>query len=113
MIPSPALPRFAGAPLLLIVAALAGCVSLEKAAPPVALLGVTDSRGTSGALERGRLIYITRCAKCHSVEPVTKYSRREWDEILPEMAAKTKLNASDDAAVRSYVLAVLARGPVL
>jgi hypothetical protein len=73
-------------PAGLAAAALAACVSLEQAAPPVE----------------------TRCATCHSVEPVRKYSRAHWErEILPEMAEETNLSASDAAAVRAYVLAVL------
>ena len=93
-------------PAGLAAAALAACVSLEQAAPPVETL---PARATSaGQLRLGREIYVTRCATCHSVEPVRKYSRAHWErEILPEMAEETNLSASDAAAVRAYVLAVL------
>lgn len=92
----------------LLAAGLAACVSLEQAAPPAETLSAA-SRGTSAAqLRLGREIYVTRCARCHSVEPVRKYSRAHWErEILPEMAEETNLSASDAAAVRAYVLAVL------
>jgi mono/diheme cytochrome c family protein len=62
----------------------------------------------SPLLERGRDIYVTACAKCHSPEPVRDYSRQEWvGKILPEMIKVTKLGPEDARAVEAYVLAVL------
>jgi hypothetical protein len=59
-------------------------------------------------MSHGREIYVTKCAKCHKVEPIRNYSRPKWEqEILPDMAEESKLSAADTAAVRAYVLAVL------
>lgn len=96
--------------MLLLLAALTGvsCVSLEQSAPPVALLSSAVIHKNTANLSLGRDIYVTRCAKCHSVEPVTKYSREKWvHEIMPEMAEETNLTASESEAVKAYVLAVL------
>src|SRR4051812_39768727 len=91
---------------LLILAALMGgsCTSLDQgAAPPVATLS-----GSPAVLSHGREIYVTKCAKCHKVEPVRNYSRAKWEqEILPDMADESKLSAAETAAVRAYVLAAL------
>jgi mono/diheme cytochrome c family protein len=90
---------------LLLAAALLGgsCASVEQSAPPVAALP-----GSSAQMSHGREIYVTKCAKCHKVEPVRNYSRAKWEqEILPDMAEETKLSAADTAAVRAYVMAVL------
>jgi mono/diheme cytochrome c family protein len=95
---------------LLVVAALTGgsCASLEQAAPLVETLPAHARIGSASQLAHGRDIYITKCAKCHSVEPVRKYPREQWvHEILPEMAEETNLTAAEDAAVRAYVLSVL------
>lgn len=98
--------------LLLAILACCGCVSLEQAAPPVALLPNSTSHQVQ--LSQGRDIYVTRCAKCHSVEPVAKYSRAKWEvEILPEMVEKAKLTASETEVVKAYVLAVLANPIVI
>ena len=91
------------AALLLAVLSIAACVSLEQAAPPVAQLGGADH----SQLYMGREIYITRCAKCHSVEPVTKYSLQHWVDIMPKMARKTHLNEAETAAVLAYVTKVI------
>lgn len=94
---------------LLLGAAFAcgGCYTLEQAAPPVATL-VSPGELATASLNRGREIYITACAKCHSPTPVRAYARDRWTElIIPKMAVITKLSPDDTAALRSYVLAVL------
>jgi mono/diheme cytochrome c family protein len=102
------LPGLARIVLLAVTMLGAACVSLEVAAPPVEALPMTVSAGKQTQLAQGRLIYITKCAKCHSVEPVKKYPREAWEhEIIPEMAKETNLDAAETEAVRAYVLAVL------
>ena len=92
-----------------MASALAACVSLEQSAPPVEMLA---GGGNHAALNTGRDIYITRCAKCHTVEPVTKYSLTEWNKILPDMAERSHLSAADTQSVTAYVHQVLASGTV-
>ena len=96
--------------LILAVAFLSSCVSLEKAAPPVE----TFARGAVGArrtqLEQGRVIYITKCTKCHSAEPVARYSPQRWSKIIPDMAGEAKLGSQETEAVRAYIFAVLKEG---
>ncbi|OAI57971.1 hypothetical protein AYO49_01645 [Verrucomicrobiaceae bacterium SCGC AG-212-N21] len=84
------------------------CVSLEQYAPLVESVPMQARVGSANQLEHGRDIYITKCAKCHSVEPVKKYPLHQWEqEILPEMSEETKLSPAEVAAVRAYVLSVL------
>jgi mono/diheme cytochrome c family protein len=84
--------------------ALSGCQSLEQIAPPVALVAARPS----GRLALGRDLYLTKCTKCHAPEPILKYSASEWETIAADMAVETKLTAHETAAVRDYVMAVLA-----
>ena len=70
-----------GLPLFAVVL-LVGCVSIEKAAPPVATFAEQPSGAKRMQLEQGRTIYITKCAKCHSPEPVKRYSATRWEDIL-------------------------------
>ena len=90
-----------------LVFVLSGCMTLEQAAPPVGLLGVGQQGSEHGKLALGRDIYITRCAKCHAVEPVTKYPLAHWQEVIDEMAGKTHLNANETQAVLAYVTQVI------
>ena len=92
--------------LCAVVLAGAGCLTLEESAPPAAAL-VPAGSPVPAPLARGRELYVTACAKCHSAEPVLDYPVDQWiNKILPEMNELTKLTPSDAEAVRAYVLAV-------
>ncbi len=93
--------------LLILAAFVSGCVSTEKAAPPVASFAVPPSGSKRAQLEQGREIYVTKCAKCHSPEPVHRYSPSRWGDILVDMIDEAKLNSAESAAVRAYVFAAL------
>lgn len=94
--------------LLLAALSTSACLTLEQAAPLVETLNRQGTQSSPAQLALGRDIYITKCAKCHSVEPVHKYPEGEWvHKILPEMNEETKLNAEESAAVKAYILAVL------
>ncbi len=92
---------------------LGGCVSIEQIAPPIgpALLSVSPVANTT-ELELGRHLYLTKCAKCHTPEPIHDYTRSEWQEILIEMNEETNLNAEEARAVELYVMGVLRLPPV-
>ena len=90
------------------LAALAGCMSLEEMAPPVSppLVQAASLQGADAeSLHRGRAIYLDQCIKCHTVEPVNKYSLAHWDEILPEMSDEAKLSPQQRTDVKAYILA--------
>lgn len=62
---------------------------------------------TADTLERGRSIYITQCARCHSPEPVTGYTEAQWRETLPRMSHEAMLTDQQTVDVRDYVMATL------
>ena len=83
-----------------------GCMTLEQMAPPVGadFLMVAAQRGMEQTmLEAGREVYLTDCARCHSVEPIGRYSAEYWREILPRMAEEAELDDAEAAAVDAYV----------
>jgi len=94
--------------LLLVTA----CATIEELAPPVneAMLAALAPRDAASdeRIERGREVYVTKCARCHSPERVTHYALARWEEILPRMAQKASLSTEDHAAVEQYITAVLA-----
>ena len=99
--------------LTLAVAALgmfalfSGCMTLEQMAPPVEgkfrMIAARDGVDVA-TLELGRQIYLSDCVKCHSVEPISRYSAKRWRSILPEMALETKLDERQTEAVEAYVM---------
>ena len=64
-----------------------------------------DSYGVTDSLTRGKKIYFTRCAQCHSALPVTKYSYEDWERFLPLMIRKSKLDTTQESDLRAYVRA--------
>lgn len=101
--------------LLVALGAVIGCMSTAAMAPPVGpeLLSVAGSHRTSAAkLKRGRRIYLTQCARCHSVEPIGKYSAAQWRDLLPGMVEESKLEADEAADLEAYVMTARASWPV-
>lgn len=62
-------------------------------------------------LEAGRRTFVTSCTACHRADPVTMHSPAEWREIVAKMSPRTKLDAAQQSALLSYLLA--ARASVL
>ncbi|MCC6679805.1 MAG: hypothetical protein IT445_02780 [Phycisphaeraceae bacterium] len=83
--------------------AVAGCVSATRIAPPVSEL--QSGAAFPQQLERGRRLYLGACGSCHAPYAIDEYSLAQWDRILPEMVRKTKLDASDTDALRTYIVA--------
>lgn len=83
-----------------------GCQTLEQRAPPVGeeFQKVADRHRVDVAtLELGREIYLSECARCHSVEPIDRYSADRWRGILPRMSLETNLDERETDAVETYV----------
>lgn len=92
-------------------ALFSGCMTLEQMAPPVGdkfqLVAARHSVDVA-TLELGREVYLSDCVKCHSVEPIARYSERRWHKILPRMASESELNDQRRAALEAYVMWALA-----
>ena len=89
---------------LLAAAVLAGC-AVPNLAPPVSPAMTARAGRPASTLEEGRRLYTGRCATCHTIDPVGKYSAPRWREIIAEMADKAKLSPAEKDAVLAYILA--------
>lgn len=86
---------------LLAALTIAGCASVESTAPPVPV-GSRDAT----MLAEGRRVFLHQCIACHSAEPVGKYTRTRWMEIVSEMTGDANLTAQQERALRAYLTAV-------
>jgi len=96
-----------GAMILAGVWIVTGCMTTQQMAPLVSevVSGIGLAPGVTGqSLEQGRQVYLSRCAKCHSIEPVNRYSDRRWKEIMEEMAVESRLGDQQKTDVLAYVL---------
>lgn len=83
-----------------------GCVSLDQMAPPIdqTMADYGQKRGISaGSLSAGRQVYLNRCAGCHSIEPIGRYSLEQWEVIVPEMAPEAKLDSAQTDHLLRYI----------
>ncbi len=54
-------------------------------------------------LKSGKAIYTKKCHRCHKLKTIDSYSAEQWDNILPDMAHKSRLSDSDEALVKAYI----------
>ncbi len=94
----------------LLTSVVVGCETTNQLAPKVnhgMLRKANLDEQSLGMLQEGRHLYITSCARCHSPEAVTSYSRERWNSILPRMSMKAALSPEEQLAVTEYVMTVL------
>lgn len=75
--------------------------------PPVPDVAMIEHSQASAALvRRGFEVHQEKCAKCHAFENPAHYRASDLTgRIIPKMADKAKLDASDEKAVMAYLLA--------
>jgi len=56
-------------------------------------------------LQNGRNLFVSRCLECHTLPPVTKYSRNEWPHLVSRMSGRAHLSAADREAITVYLRA--------
>ena len=49
-------------------------------------------------------LYTNRCSTCHALQAREKYTAKQWERIVPDMAKKAKLDATQEAMILKYVL---------
>lgn len=91
--------------VLLVAGVIAACTA---AMPVVTEADVERARAespevTMASLERGRTLYLARCASCHEAYHPATRTVVEWDEALVEMSDRARLKLGDRALVRDYL----------
>ncbi|CAN5749442.1 hypothetical protein BH09VER1_BH09VER1_11910 [soil metagenome] len=91
------------------ILAVAGCETFQSAAPAVTpeMVAMAAADGnTAKSLASGRRLLAMRCTSCHSLVPISKYRAVEWPARVDQMADRARLNASDQAQITAYLVAV-------
>ena len=57
------------------------------------------------AIAAGKIIFETRCNRCHDLKVVDVYTPERWAAILQTMIPRARLNEDQAKQVRSYVVA--------
>jgi len=59
---------------------------------------------TGVQLAEGKTIWENSCQKCHKLYSPENYTVRKWENILPRMSKRAKLDDKQSAHVRAYLL---------
>jgi mono/diheme cytochrome c family protein len=57
------------------------------------------------AIAAGKILFETRCNRCHDLKVVDAYTPERWTTILQTMIPRARLNEEQGKQVRSYVMA--------
>lgn len=57
----------------------------------------------ANTIAQGKIVYVNRCARCHNLKPVEKFTASEWEPILKTMIPKAHLNKNESAQVTAFV----------
>ena len=85
-------------------------VSCANFAPPpaVSLALIANARPDhvdAGQLQNGRRLFVSRCLECHTLPPVTRYTREQWPHLVSRMSGRANLSAGQQAAIVAYLRA--------
>ena len=61
------------------------------------------SSATLPDLQAGRSVFINSCGRCHTLYSPDNLSVANWNAIIPNMASRAGLSASETAQVTKYV----------
>jgi cytochrome c5 len=59
---------------------------------------------TSADIDAGKVIYETKCTKCHPAKPVDSFNEDRWVKILKSMIPKAKLDSVQSHQVTAYAM---------
>lgn len=93
--------------LLVLGLGLAGCVA-NIPLPTSMMAGGDETRLAD--LGAGRDLYIAKCAGCHRLYDVERYSDRQWITQVDEMAALKKVRLTDEDRRRLVLYLTTANG---
>jgi hypothetical protein len=61
------------------------------------------STATLADLQAGRTVFINNCGKCHNYYSPDSYAAANWKSIVPIMASRAALSATETSQVTKYV----------
>jgi cytochrome c1 len=85
-------------------------VSCANFAPPPEVSPALISNARSDhvdaeELQNGRKLFVSHCLECHTLPPVTRYTREQWPHLVTRMSGRANLSAGEQAAIVAYLRA--------
>jgi hypothetical protein len=58
----------------------------------------------SPVIEEGSKLYLAHCGSCHRHKVVENFTVEEWKKVMPPMAKKAKIDATQEDKITQFVL---------
>lgn len=94
--------------VLISVTVLSACSSSKKTASGTAKkTEETATRNyTAAELEEGKMLWEKHCDRCHKLYLPQNYTVKKWENILPRMFKRSKLEGDNAGKVRGYIMSL-------
>jgi mono/diheme cytochrome c family protein len=89
--------------LVLVLVLTWSCTKIPQASLYTPVSSDATANATLEQLLQGRDLYINNCGSCHNLYSPDDFSASSWKSIMPSMAPKTGMNASQVSLVSKYV----------
>lgn len=66
---------------------------------------------TTADLERGRAVYVRRCAACHTLVLPATHAAEDWPALVEAMSDKARLTAEEKTDVVRFLMALAPPAP--
>jgi hypothetical protein len=93
-----------------LVSLLVSC-STNVPPPVTSQMARQHSGGTIAIvqLEKGRLLFASRCIECHTLPTIKGYTDSQWPQLVDAMAPRASLDPAEREALLAYILAARAQ----
>ena len=97
---------------LCVLAAACATVQIPRPTEEDARRAAAARPGTSVAeLDRGRALYVSRCASCHRLRDPRSERAESWPERVDEMRKRARLNAEEADLLVLYLMTMASSSP--
>jgi cytochrome c2 len=94
--------------IMLAVIAVSSCTSKKVATStksPADIIADVKKNYTEADMAAGKTLWQENCNKCHKLHDGPEYSVNKWENVLPRMTKRAKLDDAQGGKVRAYLLA--------
>lgn len=94
--------------MMVIVATVSSCTSKKAATSeksPADIVAEIKKNYTEAQLAEGKTLWQDNCKKCHKLHDGPDYTVKKWENVLPRMFNRAKVNDDQAGKIRAYLLA--------
>jgi cytochrome c5 len=91
--------------LVVLVSACSATKKTTASGDAKAAREIKTSNYTTAELEEGKMLWETKCDRCHKLYLPETRTKEKWEGILPRMSKRSKLDEAEAGKVRGYIMA--------